>query len=148
MFACTGGSKHGQNTVHRELMNFRVISADFQFQEMQCCNTIELTKPFPFQFTFYNVKEGLGRTTEERKPKLGRVFHARSGQKKHLTTQSTAFFIFIFMLFWISSKLPQLHVYKQLYSACYQSQVIFKDNFIFVCLVTFDSTGRELQWSG
>ncbi|XP_027652786.2 plasminogen-like isoform X4 [Falco peregrinus] len=39
------------------------------------------------KFTFYSVKEGLGRTTEEWKLKLGGVFHARSGQKKHPTTQ-------------------------------------------------------------
>lgn len=82
-----------------ELMNFRAVPADSQFQEMQYCNTIELIKPIPFQFTFYNVEEGLGRTTEEWKPKLGGVFHARSGQKKHPTTQSMSLFIFVFMLF-------------------------------------------------
>lgn len=109
--------------VHYELMNFRVVPADSQFQEMQYCNTIELIKPIPFQFTFYNVEEGLGRTTEEWKPKLGGVFHARSGQKKHPTTQSTSLFIFVFMLFSIFSKLPQLPVYKQFYSACYRSQL-------------------------
>lgn len=85
--------------VHHKLMNSRLISADSQFQEVQCCNTIDLTKPIPFQFTFYNVKKGLGKTTEEQKPKLGGVFHARSGQKKHLTNQSMALFIFVFMWF-------------------------------------------------
>lgn len=90
------------------------------FQEVKYGNTIELTKPIPFQFTFYNVNEGLERTTEEPKPKLKGVFHARSGQTKHPTTQSMALLKFVFMLFWMSSKLLQLQVYKEHYSACYQ----------------------------
>lgn len=119
------------------LINFRVNSANSQIQEMQCCNTTELTKPIPFQFTFYNVKEELGKTTEGQKPKLGEVFHARSGQKKHPTIQSMALFIFVFMLFWIFYKPLQLHVHKQLYSTLLKPNVRWLFKTIFSSSVLF-----------
>lgn len=130
------------------LINFRVKSANSQIQEMQCCNTTELTKPIPFQFTFYNVKEELGRTTEEQKPKLGEVFHARSGRKKHPTIQSMALFIFVFMLFWIFSKF--LHVYKWLYSMLLKPNVMwfFKAQFCLhlSCYFSFYCQRTAMVW--